>query len=201
MDLGQLPSGLPSGGQSGLGGPLQDAAAKHKQLSELLCSGTSAAHSAASGSPGNAASIGLMGGLSGSPGPQGLGHPGSQQQAGMMATGGIVAGLNRGLMGGQKGNGQTQSMMTGQVMNGAPRMGYANANVGAGMAGNGGVMADPLQQQQMGQATLRAQQPGAINKVNGSTFPHATKSHITLFSSAIHTGELHLVAQTSLPSR
>ncbi|XP_036422021.1 histone acetyltransferase p300 isoform X2 [Colossoma macropomum] len=170
VDLGQLPSGMSSGGQSALGGPVQDAAAKHKQLSELLCSGAPAAHSAASGSPGNAASIGLMGGLSGSPGPQGLGHPASQQQQqpGMMAPGGMVAGLNRGMMGGQKGNGQAQGMMGGQVMNGAPRMGYASANVGAGMAGNGGVMADPLQQQQqqMGQATLRAQQPGTINKMN-----------------------------------
>uniref|UniRef100_A0AAR2JUV6 histone acetyltransferase n=1 Tax=Pygocentrus nattereri TaxID=42514 RepID=A0AAR2JUV6_PYGNA len=170
VDLGQLPSGMSSGGQSALGGPLQDAAAKHKQLSELLCSGAPAAHSAASGSPGNAASIGLMGGLSGSPGPQGLGHPASQQQQqqpGMMAPGGMVAGLNRGMMGGQKGNGQAQGMMGGQVMNGAPRMGYANANVGAAMAGNGGVMADPLQQQQqMGQTSLRPQQPGPMNKMN-----------------------------------
>ncbi|XP_022538658.2 histone acetyltransferase p300 isoform X1 [Astyanax mexicanus] len=163
VDLGQLPSGLSSGGQSTMGGPLQDAAAKHKQLSELLCSGAPAAHSAAAGSPGNPASLGLMGGLSGSPGPQGLGHPASQQQAGMMQAG-MVAGMNRGMMGGQKGNGQTQGMMGGQVMNGAPRMGYPGANVG--MAGNGGVMPDPLQQQQMGQATLRAQQPGAMNKMN-----------------------------------
>lgn len=160
VDHGQLPSGLHSGGQAALGGPLQDAAAKHKQLSELLCSGAPAAHSVASGSPGNAASLELMGGLSGSPGPQGIGHPASQQQqqAGMMAPAGMVAGLNRAMMGGQKGNGQAQGMMGGQVMNGAPRMGYASANVGAGMA-------DPLQQQQMGQPTLRAQQPGAINKV------------------------------------
>lgn len=65
------------------------------------------------------------------------------------------AGFNRPVMATQKGNMQTQGIMGGQVMNGMPRMGYVNANAGMNMA-------DPLQQQQQ---QLRAQQPGAINKV------------------------------------
>ncbi|KAF5888881.1 histone acetyltransferase [Clarias magur] len=72
------------------------------------------------------------------------------QQAGMMAQ----AGFNRPIMAVQKGSMPAQGMMGGQAMNGVPRMGYVNANAGMNMA-------DPLQQQQ-----LRAQQPGAINKMN-----------------------------------
>ncbi|GAA6082751.1 histone acetyltransferase p300 isoform X1, partial [Tachysurus ichikawai] len=110
---------LPNGGvevcQPSSLGPIQDTAAKHKQLSELLCSAS----------------------------------PQQQQQAGMMAP----AGFNRPMMAAQKGNGQTQGIMGGQAMNGVPRMGYVNANAGMNMA-------DPLQQQQ-----LRAQQPGAVNKM------------------------------------
>lgn len=68
------------------------------------------------------------------------------------------AGFNRPVMATQKGNMQTQGIMGGQVMNGMPRMGYVNANAGMNMA-------DPLQQQQQ-QQQLRAQQPGAVNKVN-----------------------------------
>lgn len=98
-------------------GPIQDTVAKHKQLSELLCSASQ-----------------------------------QQQQAGMMAS----AGFNRPMMAAQKGNVQTQGIMGGQAMNGVPRMGYVNANPGMNMA-------DPLQQQQQ---QLRAQQPGAVNKVN-----------------------------------
>ncbi|KAI5087532.1 histone acetyltransferase p300 isoform X7 [Silurus meridionalis] len=75
---------LPNGGvevcQPSPLGPIQDTAAKHKQLSELLCSTSQQ----------------------------------QQQQAGMMGQ----AGFNRTMMAAQKGNGQTQGMMGGQVMNG-----------------------------------------------------------------------------------
>lgn len=112
---------LPNGGvevcQTSSLGPIQDTVAKHKQLSELLCSASQ-----------------------------------QQQQAGMMAS----AGFNRPMMAAQKGNVQTQGIMGGQAMNGVPRMGYVNANPGMNMA-------DTLQQQQQ---QLRAQQPGAVNKMN-----------------------------------
>ncbi|XP_035380966.1 histone acetyltransferase p300 [Electrophorus electricus] len=155
-DPGHAPSGMLPPGP--LGVPLPDAASKHKQLSELLCSGAPSAHSASS-SPSSAASLGLLG-LSGSPGAQGLGHlpPPPQQQAGVMAPVAMASGLSRGMAGGQKGHGQVQGMMGGQMMNGAPGMGYTN------MASAG--MADLSQQQQVGQAMLRNQQPGATNKMS-----------------------------------
>ncbi len=143
-----------------LGGSGQDTAAKHKHLSELLRPGAPPSTSTATGKPGNALSLGMMGGLSGNPVTQGLGGP-QQQQPGMMP------GLNRGMMGVQKGNGQPQSMMGGQMMNGVPRMGYTNVNMNAGMVGNGNMPPDALQNagQQMAQVAMRPQQPGAVNKV------------------------------------
>ncbi|XP_043091433.1 histone acetyltransferase p300 isoform X8 [Puntigrus tetrazona] len=169
MDPGQLHTTLGGGGMLGpLGGSGQDTAAKHKHLSELLRPGAPPSTSAATGNPGNAPSLGMMGGLGGNPVAQGLGGP-QQQQPGMMPQPGMVAGLNRAMMGAQKGNGQPQSMMGGQMMNGAPRMGYANVNMNAGMVGNGNMLPDALQQQnagqQMAQAAMRPQQPGAVNKM------------------------------------
>uniref|UniRef100_A0A672T5P4 histone acetyltransferase n=1 Tax=Sinocyclocheilus grahami TaxID=75366 RepID=A0A672T5P4_SINGR len=169
MDPSQLHTSLGGGGMSGsLGGSGQDTAAKHKHLSELLRPGGPPSTSMAAGNPGNVPSLGMMGGLSGTPVTQGLGGP-QQQQPGMMPQPGMVAGLNRGMMGAQKGNGQPQSMMGGQMMNGAPRMGYANVNMNAGMVGNGNMLPDALQQQNTGQQTaqaaMRPQQPGAVNKM------------------------------------
>lgn len=159
MDPGQLHTSLGGGGMSGpLGGSGQDTAAKHKHLSELLRPGAPPSTSTATGNPGNASSLGMMGSLGGA---QGLGGP-QQQQPGMMPQPGMVAGLNRGMMGTQKGNGQPQSMMGGQMMNGAPRMSYVNVNMNAGMAGNGNMLPDS---QQMAQAVMRPQQPGTVNKV------------------------------------
>lgn len=114
--------------------------------------------------------MGHMGNMKASPGPQGIGqqqHLSPQQQASMMqqqSAAGMVGGMNRGMMGAQKGNGQqSQGMMGGQVMNGSPRMGFSNQ----GMGGNSNLLAETLQQQQGagGQAGLRVQQPGALNKV------------------------------------
>ncbi|TRY57738.1 hypothetical protein DNTS_012296 [Danionella cerebrum] len=173
MDPGQLHTSLGGGGMPGaLGIPGQDTAAKHKHLSELLRPGASPSTSTATNSSGNVPSMGMMGGMSGGPFTQGLGGP-QQQQSGMMSQTGMVGGLNRAMMGTQKGNGQPQSMMGGQMMNGAPRMGYPNVNMNAGMAGNGNMLPDSLQQpntgQQMAQAAMRQQQPGAVNKCGGQS--------------------------------
>lgn len=171
-DLSQLHTSL--GGGMGLGpggGCGQDAVAKHKQLSELLRSGAphASTQQGAVGSTGGA-SMGHLGNMKVSPGPQGMGqqqHLSPQQQASMMQQqAGMVGSMNRGMMGAQKGNGQQQqSMMGGQVMNGSPRMGFLNQGIG----GNNNLLAETLQQQQQqgagGQAGLRVQQPGAMNKV------------------------------------
>ncbi|XP_051987706.1 histone acetyltransferase p300-like isoform X2 [Xyrauchen texanus] len=176
--MDQLHTILGGGGMSvPLGCSAQDTAAKHKHLSELLRPGGPPSTSTISSGPGNVPSLGMMGGLGGNTVAQGLGGP--QQQSGMMPQPGMVS-MNRGMMGVQKGNGQPQSMMGGQVMNGAPRMGYANVNMNAGMAGNGNILPDSLQQQnvgqQMAQAALRPQQPGAVNKMGiiGAPGPYSS---------------------------
>lgn len=178
-DLGQLHTSLVGGGAavSGLGGvstPSQDAAAKHKQLSELLRSG---AQQQQGGSPAGA-SMGLMGSMKASPGPQNMVPQGQQhlspQQANLIQPqqmAGMVGGMNRTMLVPQKGNGQQQpgaptsqqqGMIGGQMMNGTPRMGYPSP----GMSSNSNLLAETLQQQAAGgQGGLRAQQPGALNKV------------------------------------
>ncbi|CAB1338236.1 unnamed protein product [Coregonus sp. 'balchen'] len=179
-DLSQLHTSLGGGGGGmglGLGGGGgQDAVAKHKQLSELLRSGAPHASTQQGqgvvGSPGGA-SMGHLGNMKVSPGPQGMGqqqHLSTQQQASMMQQqAGMVGAINRGMMGAQKGNGQQQqAMMGGPVMNGSPRMSFLNQGIG----GNSNLLAETLQQQQQqqqqgagGQAGLRVQQPGALNKM------------------------------------
>lgn len=95
-------------------------------------------------------------------------HLSPQQQVNMMqqnASAGMMGGLNRAMMGAQQkgNNGQQQPGMIGsQVMNGSPRMGFGNQ----GMGGNSNLLAETLQQQGAGgQAGMRGQQPGAMNKV------------------------------------
>lgn len=176
-DLSQLHTSL-SGPLGGLGLGGQDAASKHKQLSELLRAGAPAQQGVnVSNSPAPGTSMGMMGGVGVSPGaPQGMHPQGQQQQPGLMPQVGMVGGvtaLNRvaTMMGTQKGNpGQQQhSQMGGQVMNGSSRMGYPG-NTGMGNTRN--LLADSLQQQggqQMvpgAQTTIRPQQPGALNKVS-----------------------------------
>ncbi|XP_068160913.1 histone acetyltransferase p300 isoform X2 [Antennarius striatus] len=198
-DIGQLhttlgagPAGLgPGGGAGGIGlglGPGgvsagQDAAAKHKQLSELLRSGapTSAqqGHQGSMGSPGGPNVIGQhLANMKASPGqgpPQMMSqgpqqHLSPQQQANMMqqqqnAAAGMMGGMNRAMMGAQQkgNNGQQQSGMIGsQVMNGSPRMGFGSQ----GMSGNSSLLTETLQQQGAGgQAAMRSQQPGAMSKM------------------------------------
>lgn len=176
-DASQLHTSLGGvGGGIGVGGG-QDAAAKHKQLSELLRAGAPAQQGVPvpnSTAPG--ASMGMMGGVGVAPGgPQGMPPQGQQPQPGLMQQVGMVGGvaaLNRAaaMMGAQKGNaGQQQpGLMGGQVMNGSPRMGYPG---NAGLGNNSNLLAETLQQQggqpmgPGGQAGMRPQQPGALNKV------------------------------------
>lgn len=155
----------------------QDAAAKHKKLSELLRAGASAQQGGpASNNAPTGASMGMMGGVNPG-GPQGMPPQGQQQQPGLMQQVGMVGGveaLNRAaaMMGAQKGNTgpqQQQGLMGGQVVNGSPRMGYPGS---AGMGSNSNLLAETLQQQQGaqqmgagGQAGMRPQQPGALSKV------------------------------------
>lgn len=172
-DLSQLHTSL-SGPLGGLGLGGQDAASKHKQLSELLRAGAPVQQGVTvPNSPAPGVSMGIMGGVGVSPGaPQSMHPQGQQQQPGLMPQVGMVGGvaaLSRvaAMMGTHKGNpGQQQhSLMGGQVMNGSPRMGYPG-NAGMGVA-------DSLQQQQGGQqvvpgaqTTMRPQQAGALNKVS-----------------------------------
>lgn len=182
-DLGQLHGNLGSGGGA-IGGVVssgQDAAAKHKQLSELLRHGSAstAQQQGAMGSPGGA-SMGLFGSRKASPGTHGMGPQGQQhlspQQATLMQQqqmAGMVGNMNRTMLGPQKGNGpqqpggpvpQQQNMLGAQMLNGSPRIGHHNP----GMGSSSNLLAEALKQQQTvgGQGGLRAQQPGAMNKVN-----------------------------------
>lgn len=181
-DLGLLHTSLGGGGAAvsgGVGTSSQDAAAKHKQLSELLRSGAQpvAVHQQQGGSPAGA-SMGLMGNMKVSPGPQNMVPLGQQhlfpQQPNLVQQqqmAGMVGGMNRTMLVSQKGNGQQQpvgptpqqqGMMGGQMMNGTPRMGYPNPGLGS----NSNLLAETLQQQGVGgQGGVRAQQPGALNKV------------------------------------
>ncbi|KAM9394002.1 histone acetyltransferase p300 isoform 2-T2 [Pholidichthys leucotaenia] len=165
--FGGLGAGISMGGG-------QDAAAKHQQLSELLRAGAVAQQGGPTSN--STPSMGLMGGVSvNSGGPQAM-PPQGQQQPGLMQQVGMVGGvgaLNRAvaMMGAQKSSiGQQQpGLMGGQVVNGSPRMGYTG---NAGMGNNGNLLAETLQQQggqQLvggGQAGMRPQQPGALNKMN-----------------------------------
>ncbi len=182
-DLGQLHGNLGSGGGAigGLVSSGQDAAAKHKQLSELLRHGSAstAQQQGAMGSPGGA-SMGLFGSRKASPGTHGMGPQGQQhlspQQATLMQQqqmAGMVGNMNRTMLGPQKGNGQQQpggpvpqqqNMLGAQMLNGSPRIGHHNP----GMGSSSNLLAEALKQQQTvgGQGGLRAQQPGAMNKVN-----------------------------------
>lgn len=180
-DLGQLHTSLGGAAVSGLGGVSnagQDAAAKHKQLSELLRSGAPpiAVQQQQGGSPAGA-SMGLMGSMKASPGPQNMVPQGQQHMSPQHSNliqqqqmAGMVGGMNRTMLVPQKGNGQQtgaptpqqQGIMGGQMMNGTPRMGYPNPSMGS----NSNLLAETLQQQAAGaQGGLRAQQPGALNKV------------------------------------
>lgn len=179
-DLGMgLPSnGGPGGGAAGLHAVVPDAAAKHKQLSELLRSGTTSLSGG-----GN-----LQGGMVGSQlsavlgkGPLGPGSTNHQSP-----KGGVAAGQGNGSPGmcfnqTVLNSGQSHGVMgqAGQVMNGTlgpagrgrPGMQYQGQGMqtsqGAGVGGS--VLAETLTQggTQLGtHSVLNAQQAGNMNKVS-----------------------------------
>uniref|UniRef100_A0A087Y961 histone acetyltransferase n=1 Tax=Poecilia formosa TaxID=48698 RepID=A0A087Y961_POEFO len=170
--------GLTNGGDSGqfhtslggLGGGVQDAASKHKQLSELLRAGAPTQPGApASNSAPSAASMAMMGGVGG---PQGMHHQGQQQQQpqpGLMQQVGMVPNRATAMMGVQKGTaGQQQhphqGLIGGQVVNGSPRMGYPG---NTGMGSNSNILAETCPTLGAGgQAGMRPHQPGALKQMN-----------------------------------
>ncbi|RVE69194.1 hypothetical protein OJAV_G00075470 [Oryzias javanicus] len=163
----------------GIGGSGQDAAAKHKQLSELLRAGAPAQPGGpTSSSAPSGPSMAMMGNINvSSSGPQGMHPQGQQQQSGLTQQVGMVGGVQAlsraaALMGAQNGNTgqQHQGLMGAQVLNGSPRMGFLG---NAGMGNSGNLLTENLQQQQGGQsvgggvqAGMRPQQPGALNKMS-----------------------------------
>ncbi|MEQ2240766.1 hypothetical protein ILYODFUR_018509 [Ilyodon furcidens] len=171
-DPGLTNGGDPSQFHTSFGGGVQDAATKHKQLSELLRAGAPqqpggpASNSAPSG-----ASMTMMGAVGG---PQGMHHQGQQQQQpGLMQQVGIAQNRATAMMSAQKGTTgqhQHQGLMGGQVVNGSPRMVYPG---NTGMGSNSNILAETLQQQQGGptlgagaQAGMRPHQPGALKQMN-----------------------------------
>uniref|UniRef100_A0A672TDE0 histone acetyltransferase n=1 Tax=Sinocyclocheilus grahami TaxID=75366 RepID=A0A672TDE0_SINGR len=177
-DLGMM-SMSSNGGATGTGGHgpmVPDAAAKHKQLSELLRPGSSAGLNSASPQPGG---IGpQLGGLGKSPLGQGSpshpsqtqksgGTPGMQGNNAGSAGMGLGTGFNQAMLNSGM-NGQNAAGQPGQVINGT--LGSVGRGRGApgmqyqGAGGVGSVLAETLTQgaQQMG---INTQQAGNINKV------------------------------------
>uniref|UniRef100_A0A452V8U8 histone acetyltransferase n=1 Tax=Ursus maritimus TaxID=29073 RepID=A0A452V8U8_URSMA len=191
-DISQLQTSL---------GIVQDAASKHKQLSELLRSGS---QGMASQPQQNSPGLGLINSMVKSPMAQagltspnmGMGTSGPNQgptpsAAGMMNSPvnqpamGMNTGMNAGMNPGMLNAGNGQGMMPNQVMNGSigagrgrPNMQYPNP--GMGNAGN--LMTEPLQQgspQMGGQTGLRGPQPlkmGMMNNPNPYGSPYTQNS-------------------------
>ncbi|KAM6904880.1 CREB binding protein b isoform 2-T2 [Xenentodon cancila] len=198
---GDMGMGISSNGGSGGGGPglnsvVPDAAAKHKQLSELLRTGNSSIVGGGFNSAGS-----QQGGMVGSQlsavlgkGPLGQGSPNHQSPQGQkgppsagQGNGSTSMGFNQALLN----SGQSHGVMgqTGQVMNGAmgpvgrgrpsPGMqfqgqGMQGTQVGGGPGVGGSVLAETLTQggPQMGaHNTLNVQQAGNMNKMAMSGAP------------------------------
>ncbi|XP_028935153.1 histone acetyltransferase p300 isoform X2 [Ornithorhynchus anatinus] len=200
-DISQLQTSL---------GMVQDAASKHKQLSELLRAGSSPNLNMGVGGPGqgiapqtqqNSPGMGIINSMVKSPMAQagltspnmGMGASGPNQGPPAQSTAGMMpgvnspvnqpgmgmnTGMNAGMNPGMLAAGNGQGMLQGQVMNGSigagrgrPNMPYPNP--GMGNAGN--LLAETLQQgspQMGGQAGLRGQQPGAMNKMGMMSNPN-----------------------------
>ncbi|XP_075038885.1 histone acetyltransferase p300 isoform X2 [Mixophyes fleayi] len=186
--------GLSNGGDIGLGmGMVPDAAAKHKQLSELLRGGSTANMGMSLGqqTPQTSPGIGLLNNMVKSPMSQtgltspGLGiggngtNPGPPSQTlNPSSSAGIMPSMNNpvnqprmGMNAGMMATGNGQNMMQGQMMNGSlgtgrgrPGMPYPNQ----GMGSSGNLLAETLQQgapQMGGQPGMRSPQPTAMNKL------------------------------------
>uniref|UniRef100_A0A672HVH6 histone acetyltransferase n=1 Tax=Salarias fasciatus TaxID=181472 RepID=A0A672HVH6_SALFA len=190
LAMGMSSNGGPSGGGPGLNSMLPDAAAKHKQLSELLRPGSSSilGGSLNSASPQQGGMVGNQLGAVLGKSPLRQGSPNHQSPQGQ--KGGASAGqgngnasmaFNQAML--NSGQGHGVMGQTGQVMNGGmgpagrgrpgPGMQYQGQGmpgnpVGAGPGVGGSVLAETLAQggPQLGaHNTLNAQQAGNMNKV------------------------------------
>ncbi|XP_047215364.1 CREB-binding protein-like [Girardinichthys multiradiatus] len=195
-ELGNGPSANcgPSGGPPGLSSVVPDAAAKHKQLSELLRPGSSSILGGGlnSGSPQQGGMVSSQLSAVLGKGPLGQGSPNHQSPQGQ--KGGVSTGQGNGAMGFNQAmlnSGQGHGVMgqAGQVMNGAmgpagrgrpgPGMQYQGQGMqgtqgGAGPGVGGSVLAETLTQggPQMGSPhTINAQQAGNMNKMAMSGAP------------------------------
>lgn len=196
---GDLAMGMSSNGGPGPGGPglnsiVPDAAAKHKQLSELLRPGSSSILGGGlnSGSPQQGGMVGSQLGAVLGKSPLGQSSPNHQSPQGQkggasgQGNGSTGMGFNQAMLN----SGQAHGVMgqAGQVMNGAmgpagrgrpgPGMQYQGPGmqgnpVGAGPGVGGSVLAETLTQggPQMGaHNTLNAQQAGGMNKVSSNCY-------------------------------
>lgn len=181
-DLGMSSNGGPGGGGPGLNSIIPDAAAKHKQLSELLRPGSSSILGGVlnSASPQQGGMVASQLGAVLGKGPHGQGSP--NHQSPQAQKGGTAAGQGNGGMSFNQAmlnSGQGHGVMgqTGQVMNGAlgpagrgrPGMQYQGQGMqGAQVGAGGSVLAETLTQggPQLGaHNALNAQQAGNMNKV------------------------------------
>uniref|UniRef100_A0A672HQL3 histone acetyltransferase n=1 Tax=Salarias fasciatus TaxID=181472 RepID=A0A672HQL3_SALFA len=196
LAMGMSSNGGPSGGGPGLNSMLPDAAAKHKQLSELLRPGSSSilGGSLNSASPQQGGMVGNQLGAVLGKSPLRQGSPNHQSPQGQ--KGGASAGqgngnasmaFNQAML--NSGQGHGVMGQTGQVMNGGmgpagrgrpgPGMQYQGQGmpgnpVGAGPGVGGSVLAETLAQggPQLGaHNTLNAQQAGNMNKMAMSGAP------------------------------
>lgn len=178
LGMGLSSNGGPGGGGTGLHAVVPDAAAKHKQLSELLRSGSS---SLSGGSNLQGGMVGSQLGAVLGKGPLGQGATNHQSQ-----KGGVTAGQGNGSAGmcfnqTMLNSGQGHGVMgqAGQVMNGTlgpagrgrPGMQYQGQGMQASQAAGvgGSVLAETLAQSgtQLGtHNVLNAQQSGNMNKVS-----------------------------------
>lgn len=193
--MGMSSNGGPGGGGGpGLNSIVPDAAAKHKQLSELLRPGSSSIlgsslNSAGPQQGGMGSQLGAVLGKN----PLGQGPPNHHSphaQKGGVATGQGNGGTAMGFSQTMLNSGQGHGVMgpTGQVMNGAmgpagrgrPGMQYQSqgmqgAQVGPGPGVGGSVLAETLTQggpQLGGHNALNAQQAGNMNKVRLKMYLH-----------------------------
>uniref|UniRef100_A0A3P8SCS9 histone acetyltransferase n=1 Tax=Amphiprion percula TaxID=161767 RepID=A0A3P8SCS9_AMPPE len=189
LTMGMSSNGGPGGGGPGLNSIVPDAAAKHKQLSELLRPGSSSILGGLnSGSPQQGGMVGSQLGAVLGKSPLGQGSPNHQSPQGQkggasgQGNGSTAMGFNQAML--NSGQGHGVMGQAGQVMNGAmgpagrgrpgPGMQYQGAPVGAGPGVGGSVLAETLTQggPQMGaHNTLNAQQAGNMNKMTMSGAP------------------------------
>ncbi|XP_030590923.1 CREB binding protein b isoform X3 [Archocentrus centrarchus] len=191
LGMGMSSNGGPGGGGPGLNSVVPDAAAKHKQLSELLRPGSS---NILGGGPPQGGMVGNQ--LGGVLGKNTLGQGSPNHHSPQGQKGGVSAGQGNGNTGmsfnqAMLNSGQGHGVMgqTGQVINGAmgptgrgrpgPGMQYQGqamhgTQVGAGPGAGSSVVADALTQggPQLGaHNTMNAQQAGNMNKMPMSGAP------------------------------